>query len=189
MKKNKKTSYLLDGFSLVEMAMVLLIIGIIAGSVFKGKDIIESAQIRSVANDIDCIKIAYSNYINTYGVLPGDDGTAASKFPNTTNGDGDGKYSEDDANKVFTHLYAAGLIASPSFKTPKIGGSYTMISENQQLKIQISDGTNGIATAKQVILLKAKLAESYGNDTNLLQTTPELSNNNEKYIITISITS
>lgn len=177
----------LEGFSLIEMAMVLLVIGIIAGSVFKGKDVIESAQIRSVANDIECIIMACNSYSGTYDCLPGDDKNANSKFSGVDNGDGDGKYSMEDASKVFSHLHAAGLISSSNFKTPKIGGMYSMVAESNKLKLKISSDNEGIMTHKQVMLLKAKLMEMIGEEGVKIETVPELSQKGEKYVVKILI--
>lgn len=170
------------------MAMVLLVIGIIVGSVFKGKDVIESAQIRSVANDIECIIMSCNSYIGTYGCLPGDDSKASAKFPNVINGDGDGKYSTEDATKIFSHLHGARLISSPNFKTPKIGGVYSLIFENDTLKIQIASADKkGVLTSKQVILLKAKLIETLGDEGGIIETDRELSDEGGKYIVKIPI--
>ena len=41
----------LAAFSLIEMSIVLVVIGIIAGAVFKGQELLESAKIRSVVQD------------------------------------------------------------------------------------------------------------------------------------------
>ncbi len=185
--KSKKYTYL-NGFSLVEMAMVLLVIGIIVGSVFKGKDVIESAQIRSVANDIECIIMSYNNYVGTYGCLPGDDSKASTKFPNVSNGDGDGKYSTEDAEKIFSHLHGARLISSTNFKTPKIGGVYSFIFEKDTLKLQIASADKkGILTAKQVILLRAKLIEILGDEGGMIETDSNLLEDEKKYIVKIPI--
>jgi prepilin-type N-terminal cleavage/methylation domain-containing protein len=171
-----------DGFSLIEMAMVLLVIGIIAGSIFKGKDIVESAQIRSVANDIECLRVAYNNYVVTYNALPGNDKTASSKFAGAENGSGNLQYSEEDTKKVFSHLYCAGLINSPTFKTPKIGGTYSFVYENDQLKLKISNGTKGVLNKKQASLLKAKIEEVIGQETNI-----EIKEEEQKCIVTVGI--
>jgi prepilin-type N-terminal cleavage/methylation domain-containing protein len=170
------------GFSLIEMAIVLLIIGIIAGSVFKGKDIVESAQIRSVANDIECIRVAYNNYSNTYDATPGNDKTASNKFEGAENGSGNSQYSEDDTKKVFQHLYCAGLINSPTFKTPKIGGMYSFVYEDDQLKLKISNGDKGVITKKQANLLKSKIAEIIGQETKV-----DIKEEGSKCIIAVAI--
>jgi prepilin-type N-terminal cleavage/methylation domain-containing protein len=184
-KKNSlllKDGYVINGFSLIEMAMVLLIIGIIAGSIFKGKDIVEAAQIRSVANDVNCIRVAYNNYVVTYNSRPGNDNTASDKFTGAENGSGNLQYSEEDTKKVFQHLYYAGLINSPSFKTPKIGGEYNFVYENDQLKLKISNGARGVVNKKQANLIRAKIEEIVGNDVNI-----DIKEEEQKCIITVGI--
>ena len=59
-KLNKK--YCLKGYTLVEISIVLLIIGILTAAIVKGKSMIESAKLDSVVNDIRTIQIAQSQY-------------------------------------------------------------------------------------------------------------------------------
>ncbi|MDR1391353.1 MAG: prepilin-type N-terminal cleavage/methylation domain-containing protein [Holosporales bacterium] len=184
--KGKSISRKLNGFSLIEISIVLLIIGIIAGGILKGRDLIESAQIKSVADDIQNLQIVYASYLNSYGVCPGDDGAASLKFGEVENGDGDGKTSENDAKKIFSHLYAAGLIDSAQFKNPKFGGAYDTISENGNVKLRISDAGKPFLTGKQIISLTAKMKEALGEEK--VEVTPEISSNSsQKYIIKVKL--
>ena len=121
----------------MEISIVLLIIGVIAGGMLKGRDLIEVAQVRSVVNDYQNIQNVIESYINSYGALPGDDATASEKFQNVSNGDGDGIISESDAKKVTEHLFAARLIDSKDFKAPKLGGKYDIVSEDGDIKLRI----------------------------------------------------
>ncbi|MDR1609492.1 MAG: prepilin-type N-terminal cleavage/methylation domain-containing protein [Holosporales bacterium] len=172
------------GFSLVEMSMVLLIMGIIVGGMMKGKDLIEAAQIRSVAGDIQVLQIAYASYISQYDALPGDDAGAESRFGSgVQNGDGDSKISADDAKKVFAHLHAAGFIDSLNFKTPKIGGSYDVISENDTAKLRISDNGKAFITAKQLRALQAKTEEVIGKGRCEIVGDPNLSDGKQQVCV------
>lgn len=179
----------LEGFSLIEVSMVLLIVGIIAGAMLKGKDLIDAAQIKSVASDIQNLQIAYANYVNSYGSIPGDDNLAKSRFGDVENGDGDGKISSDDAKKIFSHLYAAGFIESKNFKTPKIGGTYEVISDENSFKLKISNNGNPFITGKQLISLKAKVAELIGDNKGNIESDPtDVSlDTSKKYIVKIKI--
>ncbi len=175
----------LEGFSLMEISIVLLIIGIIAGGTLKGKDLIETVQIKSVVNDIQNFRIAYASYLNLYDALPGDDSEASSRFPSVTNGDGDGKISTGDAKNVFTHLYAAGLIDSIK-RVPKIGGNYDVISENDSAMLRISKNGSPFFTKKQVVSIRAQSKELIGNIDII--TEPKISeNSSQKYTIKISL--
>ena len=63
-----------SGFTLVEMAIVLVIIGILLAGVLKGQDLIENARVKEAANIINSTAAAYNAYIDRYRRLPGDDG-------------------------------------------------------------------------------------------------------------------
>ena len=176
-----------SGFSLIEISMVLLIVGIIVGATLKGRDLIESAQLKSMASDVGAIKIAYANYVNSYGNLPGDDKLAKERFGTAVeNGDGDGKTSEADAKKVFSHLHAAGLIDSPTFKTPKIGGVYEIISDKSKVMLKISDGGDeGLLTGKQLASITPKLTETLGDQKDNIETLPKdiSGDSSQKYLL------
>ncbi|MGQ9499464.1 MAG: type II secretion system protein [Dissulfurimicrobium sp.] len=62
------------GFTLVELAIVLVIIGLILGAVLKGQELIENAKAKRAANDLNSIAAAFYAYIDRYGRMPGDDG-------------------------------------------------------------------------------------------------------------------
>ena len=179
-----------EGFSLIEISIVLLIVGIIVGSALKGRDLIAAAQIKSVASDVECLRIAYSSYVSSRNALPGDDRNATNLGgKDVVDGDGDGVISEKESEQVFQHLFAAGLIDSPTFKTPKIGGKYKITSKDNKLKLKISDGNTGIVTKKQLISLKAKLNELLGENGSLVETDPAniTPDDSQKYVVEIQI--
>lgn len=172
------------GFSLMEISIVLLVIGIIAGGMLKGKDLIESAQVRAVVNDFQNLQTAFESYINSYGAIPGDDGSVSTRFPGATDGDGDGKVSSDDAKKVFEHLFSAGLIDTRNFKVPKTGGEYDVISEGENVKLRISSDGKPFLSKKQTIAIRAKANEVFGTDADVIEIEPKFStNSSSKYIV------
>ncbi len=178
----------LDGFSLSEISIVLLIIGVIAGGMLKGRDLVESAQIKSVANDVQNIQTAFASYVSSYEALPGDDPSASAKFKSVADGDGNGVISEEDGQKVFEHLFAAGLIDSPKFKKPKIGGKYDIISEGGDVKLRLSNDGKGSLSKKQVISLTAKTKEIFGEYEQIVEISPELSSEaSQKYFVKMKI--
>lgn len=73
MKLTKKQS----GFTLVEIAIVLVIIGLLLGGVLKGQEMIENAKIKNAAADLNGVSAAYNSYIDRFRKLPGDDGNLA----------------------------------------------------------------------------------------------------------------
>ncbi len=61
-----------SGFTLVELSVVLVIIGLIIGGVLVGKDLIYGSKLRSTISNIEKIKSAVYTFRNKYGGLPGD---------------------------------------------------------------------------------------------------------------------
>lgn len=178
----------LPGFSLIETSIVLLIIGIVAGAALKGKDVLDSVRLKTVASDIQVLQIAYDNYVSAYSALPGDDKNASKKFSGVEDGDGDLKFSESDAAKVFKHLFGAGLIDDENYKIPKIGGSYDMIAEDGVLKLRLSNGGSGFLTRKQVTAVSAKCNELLGKSEDIIETDPKFDDNDStKYVLKVKI--
>lgn len=58
------------GFTLVELAIVLIIIGLLLGAVFKGNQLFENANIKRLAADIESIRAAHYSYLDRTGILP-----------------------------------------------------------------------------------------------------------------------
>lgn len=88
--KGKKLIANTKGFTLVEMAIVLVIIGLLIGAVLKGQAMIENAKIKRVYNQQREIFAAIYTYYDRYAKLPGDDNNAANRWPLTTSGNGNG---------------------------------------------------------------------------------------------------
>ena len=106
MKNNKQS-----GFTLVEIAIVLVIIGLLLGGVMKGQELIKSAKVKALIQEINGYSAAFNTYLDRYGAIPGDHATAdpdvASGLPN---GNGNGRINAAEGNLLlFKHLEAAGL--------------------------------------------------------------------------------
>ena len=61
------------GFTLVEIAIVLVIIGLLMGGVLKGQELINSAKVKNFANDFRSISSFVYAYQDRFRALPGDD--------------------------------------------------------------------------------------------------------------------
>ena len=110
-----------SGFTLVEIAIVLVIIGLLLGGVLKGQELIENGRVKNAANDMNGIVAAYNSYLERYRRLPGDDpGAYAARGTSWTGvgaGNGDGVIlapatfaGSDESDNFFQHLRAAGFI-------------------------------------------------------------------------------
>src|ERR1700687_5960308 len=61
-----------SGFTLIEIAIVLVIIGLLLGGVLKGQELITAARVRNIAAQLDGVKIAYLGFQDRFRSLPGD---------------------------------------------------------------------------------------------------------------------
>jgi prepilin-type N-terminal cleavage/methylation domain-containing protein len=69
------------GFTLIELSIVLVIIGLIVGGVLVGQDLVRAAEVRATLSQIEKYNTAVNTFRDKYGYIPGDvTSTAASQF-------------------------------------------------------------------------------------------------------------
>lgn len=121
-----------SGFTLVEVAIVIVISGLLMGWVLKGQELITSARVRNLISQQDNIKAAYFGFYDRYRALPGDYREASGNIAgigtacgNNGNGDGDGRIEGASASPpgdeyilAWEHLTKSGFMQ----------GSYTCSS-------------------------------------------------------------
>jgi prepilin-type N-terminal cleavage/methylation domain-containing protein len=117
-----------SGFTLIEIAIVLVIIGLLLGGVLKGQELIEQSKIKRVVNDFENMTAAIYTYQDRYRFLPGDDPNAAARWTTAvagaaaTSGNGGGSLAPstlaqvltggaNEAGSAWQHLRASGLVA------------------------------------------------------------------------------
>jgi prepilin-type N-terminal cleavage/methylation domain-containing protein len=111
------------GFTLVEIAIVLVIIGLLLGGILKGQEMITQAKIKNVIADMSGVSAAMYGYQDRYRALPGDD-KAASRWSGATAGDGDGvvvgKWTEaaKESTAFWDHLRRAGFVSGSGADNP-----------------------------------------------------------------------
>lgn len=140
MKKSQK------GFTLVEIAIVLVIIGLLLGGILKGQEMITQAKIKNVIADITGVSAAMYGYQDRYRALPGDDKGATRwaggpAVPATAgNGVIEGKYNSttdtDESRLFWDHLRRAGFVGGAGLEQP-----FNAVSG--KMGVQTGDGAGG----------------------------------------------
>ncbi len=80
---NKQT-----GFTLIELAIVLVIIGLLLGGVLRGQELINSARVKNMARDFQNIQVYIYGYQDRFRALPGDDHNAVAHVGGTNPANG-----------------------------------------------------------------------------------------------------
>ena len=139
------------GFTLVEIAIVLVIIGLLLGGILKGQEMITQAKIKNVVADFSGISAAYYGYQDRYRSIPGDDSGAATRWSGATAGGGNGqiagKYNSttdtDESRMWWDHLRRAGFVAGS-------GGLQPFNAVAGMLGVQTGDGAGSTALGTAV---------------------------------------
>jgi prepilin-type N-terminal cleavage/methylation domain-containing protein len=97
MRTNKKT-----GFTLIELSIVIVIIGLVIGGIMVGNDLIKAAQRRAQIAQFEMFQLAISTFKLKYGKLAGDADNATDFFAGVTNGNGNGILQLADASTSYT---------------------------------------------------------------------------------------
>ncbi|MGP1716383.1 MAG: type II secretion system protein [Methylophilus sp.] len=137
-----------QGFTLIELAIVLVIAGLLLAGVMRGQELIANAKVKSLASDFRNIPTYFYGYQDRFRALPGDDraadthltgGVNASTGSQTQNGliqgAWDSKTATDESFLVWQHLRLAGLAT----------GSVNMTSD-QYLPRNSEGGRVGVAS-------------------------------------------
>ena len=102
------------GFSLVEISIVLVIVGLLLGAVLRGQSLIDSARVRNLINQQEAIKTAFYAFQDRFRALPGDYQLASQMIPDVpawANGNGDGEIGGAESLLAWMHLSRAGFIS------------------------------------------------------------------------------
>ena len=132
------------GFTLVEIAIVLVIIGLLLGGILKGQEMITQAKIKNVIADMSGVSAAMYGYQDRYRALPGDDKLAASRWSGSTavtvgttgNGLVEGAWTAAGSEAIifWEHLRRAGFVSGTGAENP-----FNAVSG--KMGVQTGDGT------------------------------------------------
>ena len=151
-----------SGFTLIEIAIVLVIIGLLLGGVLKGQELINSAKVKNIATDFRNIPVFIYGYQDKFRALPGDDSRAQEHLGNTAiqsassvagNGTIDGLWSStntsDETQIFWQHIRLAGLAVGPTdtttsdFRPTNADGGFIGIQSNNSTFTTISKDSAG----------------------------------------------
>jgi prepilin-type N-terminal cleavage/methylation domain-containing protein len=147
MKRNQ------SGFTLIEIAIVLVIIGLLLGGVLKGQELINSAKVKNLATDFRNIPVSIYGYQDKFKALPGDDvnvvthlvGATLATTPAGSQGNGviDGAWNSivqtDETYLFWQHIRLAGLASGP-----------TVVTDPTYLPTNSAGGTIGIQSGTSI---------------------------------------
>ena len=179
------------GFTLVEISIVMIIIGLLIGGTFGGMKLIENMQVNKTVQDLKAIESAALTFRDSYGRLPGDMPNTAARLPSCTDAPcatgGNGDRVLDNGltafgaiaatNERFTfwhHLQAADLLSMGYSNTIQmefgdgqpdapIGGGYRVTHHTGAMSAP------GCLTsaARTVVSVASDAAAAYGTSSNL----------------------
>jgi prepilin-type N-terminal cleavage/methylation domain-containing protein len=125
-----------QGFTLVELSIVLVIIGLVVGGVVGGQALIGSARIGAQVQQLTQYETAYRAFQLQYDAIPGDMIDASDYWPGATNGDGNNRISSaaDEADRItnenikfFEHLSRAGVVPQTYTNVWALGQGYPVL--------------------------------------------------------------
>jgi len=106
-----------QGFTLVEIAIVLVIIGLLLGGILRGQELIQGARVRNVIDQQNGVRAAYFAFQDRFRLVPGDIGPAQiavvgnGVLASTDVAGGNGQIAANDSSTAFQNLTATGFLS------------------------------------------------------------------------------
>ncbi len=127
------------GFTLVELSIVTVIIGLIVAGVVGGQSLVKTSKMNAQIIDLNKFEVAYNAFKLEYNAIPGDMRNASSYWAGSTNGDGNGRITQDSDNayvltnknlKFFEHLSRAKIVPETYTNIWEINKGYPALKLN-----------------------------------------------------------
>ena len=153
-----------SGFTLVEIAIVLVIIGLLLGGILKGQELINSAKVKNLANDFRVIPTYIYAYQDKFKSLPGDDSAVATHITGGTqattpagaqgngviNGNWNSTTQSDESFLFWQHVRLANLASGP-----------TGLTDSQYIPKNALGGDIGVSSAGTALVQVAGMSGTY----------------------------
>lgn len=155
-------------FTLVELSIVLVILGLLVGGVLSGQSLIHAAELRKITSNLDRYQTAIHTFRDKYHARPGDIANATAFWPQCTthpdnagytcNGNNDGQLQTEEGARVFEHLTRAGLVegqfdvstadinGDPAVYNPQLYPLNSLIGYSRIDNISANEAADGFAT-------------------------------------------
>ncbi len=102
-----------QGFTLIEIAIVLLIVSLLIGGIFQGQQLLQNAKAQTLVTEVSSLRASWYSFLDRYKAYPGDFASATLQIDGSSN-DGDGNNLIDTKAEVanaWLHLAKSGLIS------------------------------------------------------------------------------
>lgn len=147
MKRNQ------SGFTLIEIAIVLVIIGLLLGGVLKGQELINSAKVKNLAGDFKNIPVYIYGFQDKYKALPGDDSSAQTHLAASgvaiVNGDGNGVINGPWFDATWPGSPTESFQFWQQVRLAGFGPGSTTVSDSDYLPKNAVSGKIGVTNAAQ----------------------------------------
>jgi len=162
------------GFTLVELAIVLVIIGVLIGGVIRGQGMIEAARGKKVVTDATVFVNAQYRYYERMGQYSGDDdndGKIDFATLNSAKPDDSNVNTSTDVDFAFTRLKAVGIFPDSStnaqLSTTQRGGFMYFAGST------LTDAAGNSLPVNMVVLRNVECAAAFALELNVDSTSPD----------------